>query len=68
MIGSPLDRMHRHSDPAGALLSVFVTVPPDPTALRESPARLDGVMAPGVEVRLRGPDRLRAGRMSWALR
>ena len=45
MIGTPLDRLRRHSDPSGALLSVFVTVPPDPTALRELPARLDGLLA-----------------------
>jgi Bacterial archaeo-eukaryotic release factor family 10 len=45
VIGSALDRIRRHSDPSGALLSVFVTVPPDPAALRELPARLASVMA-----------------------
>ena len=45
MIGTPLNHLRRHSDPSGALLSVFVTVPPDPTVLRELPARLDGVLA-----------------------
>jgi Bacterial archaeo-eukaryotic release factor family 10 len=45
MIGTPLDRLRRHSDPSGALLSVFVTVPPDPAALREFPARLNRLLA-----------------------
>jgi hypothetical protein len=47
-----LDRLRALRDPAGTLLSVIVTVPPDPTALRTFPAQLDRVLAtarlPGV--------------------
>jgi hypothetical protein len=42
---TPVDRLRELWDPTGCLLSVFITVPPDPAALREFPARLDRLLA-----------------------
>jgi hypothetical protein len=44
--GSALsDELRRVWDPTGALLSVTITVSPDPTALREFPAKLNHMLA-----------------------
>ncbi|HEX6197129.1 MAG TPA: hypothetical protein VFZ37_14540 [Jiangellaceae bacterium] len=46
-----LDEMRGLWDPTGTLLSVVVTVPPDPTALREFPARFGRLLAATRPVR-----------------
>ncbi len=61
-----VDRLRRLWDPTGCLLSVFITIPPDPAALRELPARLDRLLA---TARLAGVDpgggrRVRAARVA----
>lgn len=61
-----LGRLRELWDPTGCMLSVTITVPPDPTALRELPARLDRLLA---TARLVGVDpgagrRVRAARVA----
>lgn len=47
-------QLREHWDPTGALLSVYVTVPPDPAALREFPAKLDRLLATARPLMLGG--------------
>jgi peptide chain release factor subunit 1 len=65
MIVTALDRWRRLSDPSGALLTVFLTVPADPSSLRELPARLDGVLAAAATPR-GDEDTRRRGRAALA--
>lgn len=60
-----LARLRRHCDPSGALLSVYVSVPPDPTALRDWRARLHALVATArpSEVGIRPRRRARLARL-----
>lgn len=61
-----LGRLRELWDPTGCMLSVFITVPPDPTALREFPARLDRLLATArpVGVDAAAGRRVRAARVA----
>ncbi|HEX6235275.1 MAG TPA: hypothetical protein VFZ63_19255 [Jiangellaceae bacterium] len=66
MNAAPLRKLRELRDPTGGLLSVYLTVPPDPTALRELPAQLDRLLAtarpqPATQIPTR---RMRAARVA----
>ncbi len=61
---APLERLRRHHDPTGTMLTVYVTVPPDRSALRELSARLDAILDAATLV----PPGAEAGRRARAAR